>query len=254
MALMASVINGALVTADNHKIAYAQYQAGHVKVIVVAHGFFTSKDAGLLTTFKENLIDAYDVIMFDFRGHGKSSGLFSWTTKEGLDLEAVLNYARRQQYRKIGLVGFSLGAAISIHVLAKGDAADSFVSVSSPSEFAKIDYHFWDLDLENDILYNLGEGRRGKGVRPGPFWLKKPRPIDLVGKIKCPILYVHGDQDWVISCEHSQRLYAKTQSEKKLAIIKDGIHAEYLLRKSAPELVALVKDWFSQTIKTEAER
>lgn len=248
------ILSSILSTSDNHKVSYEHYKYGHNKVVVIAHGFFCSKDVALIKKLKDALIDNYDVIAFDFRGHGRSSGLFSWTAKERRDLEAVLDYAR-SRYDKIGLIGFSLGAAISVDVLASTDKADSFIAVSPPLEFNKINFSFWDLDIENDIFYNLGEGRTGKGVRPGAFWLKKPKPIELVKEIRIPILYIHGDKDWVIGHQHSQKLYDKTQSPKKeIHIIKNGPHAEYLIRKNAKEVLALIRQWFKETLEGREDK
>lgn len=242
------VSSNTLLTSDNHRIHLDHYRLNHPQVVVIAHGFFNSKQAVLLKEFAQELLLAYDVILLDFRGHGKSSGLFSWTSREELDLLAVLEYAK-QSYRSIGLVGFSLGAAISIGVAAQADLVNSLVAVSAPTEFGKIEYRFWELDAENDIFYNiLGAGKVGKGVRPGPFWLTKPKPIALVEKINAPVLFIHGEKDWLIKPWHSESLYQRTRSKKHLSIIKDGPHAEYLVRKNKEEFVSLVWDWFKETL------
>lgn len=237
-----------LTTKDNQRIACDHYQAGHDKVIVIAHGFYNSKDSVLIQRLKEYLIKSYDVIIFDFRGHGKSSGLFTWTTKERYDLEKVLEFAQ-ESYVRIGLIGFSFGAAVSIQVLSKNKDIAAFIAISVPCDIAKIDYHFWNLDLENDIFYNLGEGGKYKGVRPGPFWQAKIRPIDSIDKVSCPVLYIHGDKDWVIGSHHSVKLFEKTQAKKKIAIIKNGSHAEYLFRsKTQKESLDLIRDWLKQNL------
>jgi pimeloyl-ACP methyl ester carboxylesterase len=237
-----------LITEDNHKIAYDHYRQGHDKVIVVAHGFFNSKDAVLIRRLKDMLIGEYDVILFDFRGHGRSEGHFSWTSKESYDLSRVLEYAW-PRYAKIGVIGFSYGAAVSIQVLSEQKDVATFISISAPFDSTKIDYHFWDLDIENDIFYNLGEGGRNKGVRLGAFWLPKKRPIDLVDKITCPVLYIHGEKDWVINDYHSEMLYDKTKARKKIVIIKDGSHAEYLLRpKTQGETAGFIREWLKETL------
>ncbi len=241
------IITGQLLTKDKNKIAYKHYSSGHSTVIIIAHGFFNSKDSRLLLELKDYLTGAYDVVMFDFRGHGESSGLFSWTSKEHFDLESVLDYVK-PQYKNIGLIGFSLGAVISINVLSRTDKVKSFIAVSAPSEFKKINFQFWKLDFENDILNNIGEGRIGKGVRPGPFWLNKPKPIALINKIKIPILYVHGDKDWVVRYKHSQELHAKTGPGKAISIIAGGPHAEYLIRKNRLQTFVLIKEWFANTL------
>ena len=162
-------ISGILITPDKQKIAYNHYENGHNRIIIIAHGFYNSKDAILLQNLKDSLLDTYDVVMFDFRGHGKSSGLFSWTSREGLDLEEILAYTK-SKYSIIGLIGFSMGAATAINLLADNDTVSSMIAISAPSDVGKIEYQFWKLDFKGDLLYTLGkEGRIGKGIRPGPF-------------------------------------------------------------------------------------
>ena len=100
------------------------------------------------------------------------------------------------------------------------------------------------------MFYTLftSEGRKGRGFRPGPFWLKKERPIDNVAKLSIPVLYIHGGKDWVISPWHSKALYEKTNSTKKLVMIKKGPHAEYLMKNSKKELAEEIRKWFEQTL------
>jgi len=235
-------------TTDQHVISYDHYQNGHDKVVIIAHGFYNSKQALLMKELGEALQSEYDIITMDFRGHGKSGGLFHWTSKEYLDMEAVLKFASGK-YKKIGVVGFSLGAATSMIVASQNDSIASLISVSGPTEFSKIEYHFWGLDPEHDLYYTLlGQGRIGKGVRPGPFWLSKKRPIDCVGKIKCPVLYIHGEKDWLIKPWHSEQLFQKTNSKKQLVVIKKGPHAESLVRKNKEEIIRPIREWFKETL------
>ena len=140
-----------LVTQDNRKIAYKHLSNDNDQLVVIVHGFFNSKDSELLSFFAENLFSNYDVVSFDLRGHGKSDGLFSWTTHESKDLEAILGKFDGK-YKKVAVVGFSLGGSISINVLSKkAYKVDTVISVSAPSDFDKVDFRWWQLDLENDI-------------------------------------------------------------------------------------------------------
>ncbi len=235
-------------TADDVNICFDYWPGNHQRLIVVAHGFFNSRKGRLIQTLGKFLAQNYDVILIDFRGHGDSHGIFSWTSKEFLDLEAVLSLAR-PRYKKIGVVGFSLGAATSIITAARCELIDSLVSVSAPSQLSKIEYHFWDLNFENDIVYNLiQEGRIGKGVRPGAFWFKKEKPIEAILKVKVPTLFLHGDKDWIIRSWHSEELYKHSKSYKKIHILKKGPHAEYLIRKNKEEMFKLIEDWFKETL------
>ena len=83
---------------------------------------------------------------------------------------------------------------------------------------------------------------------PGPFWLKKQKPINLIDNVQAPTLFIHGEKDWLIKPEHSKELYKKAQCQKRLQIIKNGPHAEYLIRKNKEETISLIKDWFHTTL------
>jgi pimeloyl-ACP methyl ester carboxylesterase len=236
---------GILSTADNEKIAYRLYKNGFDRVVVIAHGFFNSKDSVLLTELAEHLAKEQDVFIFDFRGHGESSGFFTWTSREKNDLEAVLKYIKGE-YNKIDVIGFSMGGSVSINVLSKIQIPiNSLICISTPSDCSKVDYKWWKLDLENDIWYSLftKNGTKGKGVRPGSFWLAKEKPIENINRLKMPVLYIHGDKDWVVNYKHSERLHDKTISPKRIVIIKNGPHAEYLMRKYRNVILDEIDGW-----------
>ena len=231
-------------------IAYRHYRNNNQRVVVIAPGFFNSKDSELLGLLGDKLSKENDVFMFDFRGHGKSSGLFTWTSNEANDLKAVLGFLKGK-YEKTAVIGFSLGGSTSINVLSENKyKVDSFIGVSVPSDFEKIDYKWWQLDWKNDIVYSMltKGGRQGKGVKVGAWWLPKQKPIDNVSKLNMPILYVHGEKDWVVEMRHSENLYEKTNTKKDLIIIENGPHAEYLLRKHNNIFYEAINSWLDETL------
>lgn len=249
-------LSGTLLNSDNLAISYYHYKRRRGELVVIAHGFYSSKDDFLLQKLFKRLSSEYDVFIFDFRGHGKSRGVFMWTSKENDDLISVLRFLKKENYRRIGLIGFSLGASISINTVANNPGyVDSLICISSPSEFEKIDYKWWELDFQDDFLYTLfnPEGRRGKGVRPGPFWLKKEKPILNIEKVNVPVLYIHGSKDWVVKAWHSQALFNKTNTKKKIVIIDGGPHAEYLMKQYSKEIVNEILSWFDDTLKQKGE-
>jgi len=244
-----TVVSGTLTTVDQQKISFQHFKNGAHAVIIIAHGYYNSKQCVVLQQLAQVFGGKYDIFMFDFRGHGKSSGVFTWTSREGNDLRAALDFIT-PQYTKIGLIAFSIGASISINVLANDKRVDSFICVSAPSDMSRIDYRFWALDWKGDAVYTFlnPRGRIGKGVRPGPFWLAKERSIDNIGKITIPIMFIHGSRDWVIMPWHSEALYQKAGGTKKITFIKNGSHAEYLIRDYPEQFFAEVKNWFLDTL------
>jgi pimeloyl-ACP methyl ester carboxylesterase len=146
-AVIPLILSGTLLSSDHKKIAYRHYNTGHDKVIIIVHGFYNSKDCVIFKKIADNLYADYDVFMFDFRGHGKSSGLYTWTSKEGRDLIAALDYLNGK-YRKIGMLAFSYGGSVAINTLAHDKRVHSLICVSSASDPNKTDYQFWKLDLK----------------------------------------------------------------------------------------------------------
>lgn len=238
-----------LPTDDGKRIAFYHYRGGHSKAIIIAHGFFNNKDAFLFKDIAEAINKHYDVITFDFRGHGKSSGLFSWTTHEPLDLRAVISYAKEMHYLKIGVLGFSLGASVALIEASRNSDIDSLIVVSAPHDFWKINYHFWEYDMLEDLKLNMGKKGIGKGVRPGNPFLQKIRPIDIVDKISPkPLLFIHGEKDWLIKPKHSKKLFERAGNPKALEIIKDGGHAERIFDVFPQQFENVCIDWFRRTL------
>jgi len=241
--------NKKILSEDNTEIALNYLENGRDKVIIIAHGFYNNKDTVLFQEISDAFSEKYDVITFDFRGHGKSDGLFTWTAKETQDLRAVINYAKEKGYKRVGVVGFSLGAAITLIEGSQNSNIDSIVSVSAPSDFWKINYRVWEDEMLKDLKLNMGPKGKGKGIRPGNPFMKKTRPIDVVVNIApIPVLFVHGEKDWLIASEHSERLYNKAQEPKALEIIKNAGHAEKIFDSFPNEFNEVCLRWFEKTL------
>ena len=238
-----------LKTKDNHRIEAVHHEMGFNKVVILAHGFFNAKDAYLFREIAKALTVNYDVVAFDFRGHGKSSGLFTWTARECADLQAVIAYVKKCKYASIGLMGFSLGAAISLIEAAQNPDIKTVIAVSAPYDFWKIDYHFWKPGMLDDLKLNLGHKARGKGIRPGHPWESKVAPIDIVDRISPrPVLFIHGNEDWLINVRHSRQLYDKAKQPKKIVILEKVGHAETMFDQHPDLLMETCLDWFKDTL------
>ncbi len=247
---MKSENNSFVMTEDGKRIAFSHIKRGFSEVIIIAPGFYNNKDTFLFKRMADAFSKEYDVIVFDFRGHGKSGGVFTWTALEQKDLRAITAYAKENHYAKIGVIGFSLGAAIALIEASCHQNIDSVIAVSSPADIGSINYHFWERDMWKDLMLNFGAKGRGKGIRPGSLSLQKTRPIDIVDKISpVPVLFLHGGKDWLVKASHSQRLFDRAKDPKALTIIKDGGHAERIFDEFRDQFMKICLDRFRETLK-----
>ena len=98
-------------------------------------------------------------------------------------------------------------------------------------------------------MLNFGIKGRGKGVRSGSPALQKIRPIDVVDKISpIPVLFLHGEKDWLVKPEHSQLLFDKANDPKALTIIKDGGHAERMFDAFPDQFMKICLRQFRETL------
>jgi pimeloyl-ACP methyl ester carboxylesterase len=238
-----------VMTEDGKRIAFVHVKGGFSKVVIIAHGFYTNKDTALFKNMTAAFSKEFDVIAFDFRGHGKSSDVFTWTALEQKDLRAVAAYAKENKYEKIGVIGFSLGAAITLNEASLHQNIDSVIAVSSPMDLGSINYHFWEKEMWEDLKLNVGPKGQGKGVRSGSLSLQKIRPRDIIDKISpTPILFLHGEKDWLVNLRHSQFLFARAKGPKALTVMKDAGHAERMFDAFPDQFMKICLDRFKETL------
>ena len=243
-------VSGILQTKDGTAISYDHYKQGFDSVVVVCPGFFNSKENRWMRKTVEMLLPGYDVIIFDFRGHGKSGGLYAWSAKEYLDVDAVLDYAVGQGYKHIGVLGFSLGASSAVIAASRRNDIESMVLISCPARFRDIDYHFWEPGMFADLKENIDTKWQGKGARIASIFLNKEAPLDAIrGMIGTAVFFIQGDSDWVLNKRHAKKLYEAAPGEKKIEIIKGGFHAERLIQLHYERMKDLILGWFRETLK-----
>ena len=160
-----------LETEDNINIAVNHIKNNHKEVIILVHGWFMTKDSRAFSSLADDLSAYFDVISFDCRGHGKSSGFYTFTSKETIDLKTVVDYAK-SFYEKIYLIGFSLGGALVLIHSALNKDVDKVIAVSAPSDFNKIENQMWKKEAWLPTLKKF-EPERWFSIRPSLFMQKK---------------------------------------------------------------------------------
>jgi pimeloyl-ACP methyl ester carboxylesterase len=234
-------------TADGVTISYDLYSAARrQEVVIICPGFFQSKDTVTFHRMSRALADHWDVLAMDFRGHGRSGGLYTFSAQEDADRDAVLRWAAGR-YERLGILAFSMGAAIAINTLSRqAERMRSLIAVSGPSTFEEIEFQFWTPEA---MRTGLAGCEAGAGCRPGNPLMKKQRPVETVRTLRAiPKLFLHGTRDVIVGQAHSQRLYAAAPEPKRLELIEGGSHAEALFRDDPNGFLRLVEPWFTGTL------
>lgn len=84
--------------------------------VVFAHGFGTNKDeGGLFVDIANALSKDFRIVRFDFSGYGKSEGKEEDANlqKHTFDLEAVLDFVRKNYPGKIDIIAHSMGTFVA---------------------------------------------------------------------------------------------------------------------------------------------
>lgn len=238
-------------TDDGQNISIRHTKIGSKQVVLVLPGFFQSKNT---PTFRciEKLIcqNGFDVISVDFRGHGDSSGFYTFSSKENLDLRTVINYAQHD-YTSIIALGFSMGGAIAIIEQAQKHKLDGLICIGSPKEFRKIEMQWWRPSAMQCQRRSL---EKGVGCRIGAIWHHKKKAIDCISKLGAtPILLLHGTNDRIVFKQHSQDLYAEASGSKEIKLIDGGSHAEDLFRTHPDVMVETIVDWINEQVSKKSD-
>lgn len=238
-----------LTTQDGVKIAINHHKTEHDEVLIIAHGWFMTKDSSYFRDMAEVFSKNFDIISMDFRGHGRSSGFYTFTSKETMDLKSVVDYAKKQ-YSKIYLMGFSLGGAlVLIHSAIEKDV-DKVIAVSAPHSFIRIENHMWKKEAWSHSLRKF-EFVRWITVRPSLIIGKKIRPIDIVGEIEVPTLFMAGEKDVTVRAWHSKSLYRIAKCQKHFELFEDCCHAEDLFYQEREKFVNVCTNWLSNATAQE---
>jgi pimeloyl-ACP methyl ester carboxylesterase len=219
-----------LVTEDGVPIDAVHLPGQKDLAIIVAHGFTRCWQHPHVWRIASRFNRAAGVIMFDFRGHGRSGGLSTLGDLEIKDLDAALAYARELGYARVAAVGFSMGASIVLRHAGLIGGLDAAVSVSSPGRW----YYRGTKRMRHvhlAIEHRLGRfvTRRWLNTRITPEgWKLVPvPPAEAAARISpVPLLIVHGEQDQYFPPEHARQLHLAAREPKELWLLPDMGHAE----------------------------
>jgi fermentation-respiration switch protein FrsA (DUF1100 family) len=202
--------------------------------IIIAHGYAGSKAPDI--QHAEWLHQGgYNVFMFDFRGHGRSEGAngTSMAYIERIDLHAAVDWLLNRGERKIGVIGFSMGAAAAIIAAAENPHIAAVVADSPFAELwrsitTEINRQF---KLPVLLAIPLAKYAYAQMAIHHHFVAKKTHPSSFVRIIAPrPIFFIHGGSDRLTPVENSRILHALAKEPKSLWVVPEAGHVEIYSR------------------------
>ncbi len=217
-----------LKTEDNIEIKVNHYINNKDEVVIICPGWFMTKDSKSITNIADTFKSFCDVISMDFRGHGKSSGFYTFTANEEKDLDIVVEFAKKN-YKKVSLMGFSLGGALVVLHSSKDFGIKKNIVVSAPVDFYKIENHMYSPHAWYPTLFQKFEPKRWVTIRAGnPFLPKKDQSMLLkmlnlqhyFWQVKMILLFSLGIQNFYIKRLYVKNLisYLKMQIMQKICL------------------------------------
>ena len=199
-------------------------------VIIMVHGAEQHRaDPGvqMLSIASGLVAHGYSVLMFDLRGHGESDGnRMSAGYHEKRDLLGAVDYVKGRGFERIGVLGFSMGAATALMGAAESSDIGAVVADSSYADLKDM------MEPEFSKRTNFP-----KFFLPPLLFVVKimygvdftaVKPIESVSEIAPrPIFFIHGELDEIVPLEHAYRLHQASQNpQNQLWVVPEAGHVE----------------------------
>ncbi len=223
----------------------------------------------------------FNVVGFDPRGHGRSTGRRgSYTVPELMaDMRAALRYARQRFGDPVYLSGSSQGGIVAFYLAAEGapvagvvchniaDLADpASLCLTNIPNISRIAKPFmpllarafpewpvpmpWYIDMANEPIRALGNSR--DLLKQGPLLVPYIRVKGLaslsaeplpapVETIRTPVFVVHGGRDRIFPQHYVQGIYNRLTCNKEWLLLEDAHH--YVMFDEVPRVVGPICDW-----------
>ncbi len=210
-----------------------RYGVGLLPAVCLCHGIPASApdptDKGYALLAERLCSMGFATVIFNFRGAGASGGnldMLGWSR----DLHAVVSYLHSHRDidpARLGVMGFSGGAAVAVYVAAHDPRVSAVALCACPAEFGfilrgedphELISHFRSISTirDSDFPSSIPEWVNGFRESAPQQWIDSISPRHL--------LIVHGDKDEIVEVSHAWSLYHKAREPKEIAIIDGGEH------------------------------
>ena len=191
--------------------------------VVLLHGFSWHR-LPWLTQFVPWLQPRYNILQFDFRGHGHSDDApITLGTLEQRDVAAAVRFLEGRGYGPIGLMGISMGGSVAI--MAAPDLP--VAAVVADAAYAEVENPIGNrMRMSRYPMAHLG-ARLIVAAASVRARVRLRSPIQRVPRIAPRgLLLIAPREDRLVTWTQSQRLYDAAHEPKELFVVDGAGHSE----------------------------
>jgi fermentation-respiration switch protein FrsA (DUF1100 family) len=183
--------------------------------VLFSHG--NAEDLGWVLPSLPPLRDlGFGVFAYDYRGYGLSQGRAS-EQHVYADIDAAYDYLTRElrvPAARIILYGRSLGAGAAVDLAARQSVGGLIVESPFLTAFRVM-------------------------TRIPLFPFDRFRNVDKIGRVRCPVLVMHGEADEIVPLWHGQQLFERAPGPKMFLAVPGAHHNDFLWVAGARYVTAL---------------
>lgn len=224
--------------------------------LIFVHGISSNRTGDNAMDLASRLVDkGFSVLLFDLRAHGSSGGeRISGGDHERRDVLGAYDFLvnRGVPSNKIGVLGFSMGAATSILALAEESSIQALVA---DSPYANVsDLMAYEISRKTIIPESIAPiFIPGATLCAGLFFDIDISVLDtetVVSKLDYPILVIHGSDDTRIPVEHGIRVHMASHPESDLWLLPEVDHVDSFTNHPSKYVQKVVK-YFTNRLMTD---
>ena len=186
--------------------------------IVYLHGSADNR-ASVVGVAKRYVPSGYDVLAYDSRAHGESTGdACTYGYYEKHDLAKAIDSLK---VPVVAVIGVSLGAAVAIQAAAEDARVARVVAISTFSDLRMV------ATERAPFFASAGNIREAIAIaeKQANFVVDDVSPARTAARLSIPVLLIHGAVDRETPPAHSERVHQALKGPKRLLLIPKSCHS-----------------------------
>jgi uncharacterized protein len=185
--------------------------------IVYLHGVADNR-ASVTGVAQRYVPRGYDVLAYDSRAHGDSSGdTCTYGYFEKRDLTKAIDFLKVPH---VSVIGVSLCAAVALQAAAQDPRVASVVGISTFSDLRTV------ASERAPFFASAGNIREALALAEtqGHFVVDEVSPVKAAARLSIPVLLIHGAEDRETAPAHSERVFKALAGPKRLVLLPKAGH------------------------------